>query len=363
MKTFNLPDLGEGLRAAELVAWHVAAGDHVVADQPLVSVETEKAVVEIPAPHSGHIAKLLVAAGTRVPVGTPLLEFEIGAHQPSAAVVGTLEEAKPRAPLDRPAQTVGERIAAAPAVRARAKELGLDLARVAPTGQGGNVTLADLDRAARSGVSDVDALRGARRAMSLNMARASHEVTPATLTDEADIDAWSESEGVMLRLLRAIIAGCAAEPVMNARFDGPSLSLRLSERIDVGLAVDSPNGLFVPVLRDIAKRHRDALRLDIANVTALVRSRRLSPEDMRAPTITLSNFGAIAGRHASLVVVPPQVAILGAGRIFESCVRAGAAIAMHRTLPLSLTFDHRAATGGEAARFLRAVVDDLRKPG
>ena len=354
MSTFALPDLGEGLQEAEIVSWHVAEGDHVVVDQPLVAVETEKAVVEVPSPKSGHVAKLLAKAGERVKVGAPLLEFEEGRHAESGAIVGDLANPAVSA---RPVPT-----RAAPAVRARARELGVDLSRVTPTGPEGTILLADVQAAASrpSAGPMPGALRGARRTMATNMARAWREVAHATVHDEADIETWSAMEDLTCRLVRALIAGCKSEPELNASFDAASSSLRENPTIDVGLAIDSPDGLFAPVLRDAASATPPDWRRKIETFKRGVQERSLTPADLRAPTITLSNFGSIAGRYASLIIMPPQVAILGAGRIAARPVRtADKSIALHRALPLSLTFDHRAVTGGMAARFLRAVITDL----
>ncbi len=355
MSTFALPDLGEGLQEAEIVSWHVAEGDHVVVDQPLVAVETEKAVVEVPSPLAGHVAKLLAKAGERVKVGAPLLEFEEGRHAESGTVVGDLG---PPPPTARAAAAVLVR--ASPAVRARAKELGVDLAGITPTGPGGTISLADLQATASRAAAGATALRGARRTMAVNMARAWREVAHATLHDEADIEAWASSEDLTCRLIRAVVAGCESEPSLNASFDAGSLSLRNNSTVDLGIAVDSPEGLFVPVLRDAASGTTADWRQKIDAFKRGVRERSLPPADLRAPTITLSNFGSIAGRHASLIVMPPQVAILGAGQAAARPVRAAdGGIALYRALPLSLTFDHRAITGGMASRFLRAVIADL----
>jgi 2-oxoisovalerate dehydrogenase E2 component (dihydrolipoyl transacylase) len=354
MSTFALPDLGEGLQEAEIVSWHVAEGDHVVVDQPLVAVETEKAVVEVPSPKSGHVARLLVKAGERVKVGAPLLEFEEGRHAETGTIVGEL--AGP-ATLARPAPT-----RATPAVRARARELSVDLARVTPTGPDGAISLADVEAAAsRPSTGPMpEALRGVRRTMATNMAQAWREVAHATLHDETDIEAWSATEDLTCRLVRAVIAGCKSEPGLNASFDGTSLSLRVNPTIDIGLAIDSSEGLFVPVLRNAASATPTEWRQAIDAFKRGVQERRLTPADLRRPTITLSNFGSIAGSYASLIVIPPQVAILGVGRIAARPVRAAdGSIALHRALPLSLTFDHRAVTGGMAARFLHAVITDL----
>jgi 2-oxoisovalerate dehydrogenase E2 component (dihydrolipoyl transacylase) len=349
MSTFALPDLGEGLQEAEIVSWHVAEGDHVVVDQPLVAVETEKAVVEVPSPKSGHVAKLLVKTGERVKVGAPLLEFEEGSHAETGTVVGEL--AAPARATSAPRAT--------PAVRARARELGVDLARLTPTGPDGTILLADVQAAALRASAGTAALRGARRTMAANMARAWREVPHATLYDEADIEAWSAAEDITCRLVRAVIAGCREEPALNASYDAATLSLRNNPAIDLGLAIDSSEGLFVPVLRDVAANAAAEWRAKIEFLKRGVEERSLTPANFRSPTITLSNFGSIAGRYASLIIMPPQVAILGAGRIGLQPAQTADSIALHHVLPLSLTFDHRAVTGGMSARFLRAVIVDL----
>jgi pyruvate dehydrogenase E2 component (dihydrolipoamide acetyltransferase) len=367
MTPFKLPDLGEGLQSAEIVAWHVAEGDHIVADQPLLSVETEKAVVEIPSPHGGRIARLLVRPGDRVDVGAPLLEFEQGPHLDAGTVVGDLERpdepprGKTAAAASPQSHEQPANVHAAPAVRAKARELGIDLSKIAASGPGGSITMADVTAAAAAPPRESAVLRGARRTMAVNMARAWREVVHATLYDEADIATWSKQEDVTIRLIRAITAGCKVEPTMNASFNAATLSLSANAHIDLGLAIDSPDGLFVPVLRDVAGSLPADWRRQIESFKAGVRDRSLMPADFRNPTITLSNFGTLAGTHAALVIMPPQVAILGVGRIFERAARDQGGVALHSALPLSLTFDHRAITGGEAARFLRAVIVDLQQ--
>jgi pyruvate dehydrogenase E2 component (dihydrolipoamide acetyltransferase) len=363
MTAFNLPDLGEGLQEAEVVAWHVAEGDHVVADQPLLAVETEKAVVEIPAPRAGRIARLLVRPGERVAVGAPVLQFEDGSHPDRGTVVGELPDARlsERKADSAPGRSgvAAAEIHAAPAVRARARALGVDLARVTPSGVGGTVSIADVERSATQTAPDSKVMRGARRTMALNMTRAWREVAHATLHDAADIHLWQQDEDVTVRLIRAIIVACVAEPALNSAFDPEGQTIRRNERIDVGLAIDSPDGLFVPVLRNVRSMESAAWRKQIEVLKQGVKDRTLPPADFRAPTITLSNFGTLAGTHAALIVLPPQVAILGAGRIMDRAVRDQDTLMLHRALPLSLTFDHRAVSGGEAARFLRAAITDL----
>lgn len=369
MIAFKLPDLGEGLPDAEIVAWHVAEGDHVVVDQPLVAVETAKAVVEIPSPQAGRIAQLLAQPGERVAVGSPLLHFEDGPHPDSGTVVGELETPMPPTPKPPDTEAAGPKATeagmvkrAAPAVRARARELGVDLARVSASGPGGSVTMADVEAATAAATPETETLRGVRRNMALNMAHAWREVAHATLYDEADIAGWTEQEDVTVRLIRAIAAACAVEPRLNASFIAATASLRSNARVDLGLAIDSPDGLFVPILRDVARSAPADLRRQIDALKQAVKDRTLAPADLRHPTITLSNFGTIAGTHAALIIVPPQVAIVGAGRIGHRAVAVGNTIELRRTLPLSLTFDHRAVSGGEAARFMRATITDLQRP-
>lgn len=363
---FNLPDLGEGLPDAEIVAWHVDEGSHVVSGQPLVSVETEKAVVEIPSPQGGRIARLFAKPGERVKTGAPLVEFsEEQAPADAGTVVGRLPET-PSAPEPlHPSPAGGPPSGrATPAVRALARRLGVDLATVTPTGPDGTIATADVEAAARA-QADVapEPLRGVRYAMAMNMARSGAEIVPATVVDEADIDAWPADVDVTVRLVRAIVAGCGAAPALNAWFDAATMSRRLHRRIDLGIAVDTGDGLFVPVLRDVANRSAADLRRGIDALKRDVTVRKVPLAELHGQTITLSNFGMFAGRFAALAIVPPQVAILGAGRIARRAVAGPEGVVARRTLPLSLTFDHRVVTGTEAARFLAAAIRDLERPG
>jgi len=366
MKIFKLPDLGEGLQEAEITEWHVKPGDTVAADQLLVSVETAKAIVEIPSPYAGQVARLFAAAGEIVHLGAPLAGFE-GAGEPEDAgavvgdvKVGTQVVAEAPAALGRG----GGAVRAVPAVRALARQLDVDLAIVTPSGADGVITAADVRRVAAT-LADLgppEVLRGVRRAMAQNMARAQSEVAAATVIDDADIHAWAPGTDTTIRLVRALVAGCRAEPGLNAWYESQTGRRHVPKRIDVGIAVDLPEGLFVPVLRDTGNRDAADLRRGLDRMRADVRARKIAPEEMRGNTITLSNFGMLAGKYAAPIVVPPTVAILGAGRIHDAVVAAGGVPAVHRILPLSLTFDHRVVTGGEAARFLAAVIADLALP-
>ena len=363
MKLFKLPDLGEGLQEAEIVAWHVKDGDEVRSGQPLVSVETAKAIVEIPSPYTGRVAKLFGKPGDMVHLDAPLVGFEgAGEEDGSGAVVGRMQVSKQvlvEAPVSGGRDAAG--IKAMPAARALARQLNLDLAMVTPTGPDGSITAADVRRAATeyTELPPRELLRGVRRAMAHNMAFARGEVASATITDDADIHAWPRDADITIRLVRAIAAGCRAEPSLNAWYEGGAMARRLFKRIDLGIAVDTPDGLFVPVLRDAGNRDASDLRRGLDRMRADVKARRIPPEELRGHTITLSNFGMIAGKYAAPMVLPPTVTILGAGRISDRVVAVNGTPAVHRVLPLSLTFDHRAVTGGEAGRFLAAVIADL----
>jgi pyruvate dehydrogenase E2 component (dihydrolipoamide acetyltransferase) len=362
VKTFNLPDLGEGLQEAQIIEWHVKPGDHVQVDQPLVSVETAKAVVEIPSPYSGEIIRLLGAAGDTIHTGAPLVCFD-GAGQDTDAgtVVGRVEVGS--RPLQEAPAATGRPATAAkalPAVRALTRQLNVDLAMVAPSGPGGIITAADVQVAATGFVgAQAESLRGLRLAMARNMAAAQREVAPATIMDDADIEAWPPGSDITVRLIRAMVAGCRAEPGLNAWYDGHSMARRLIPQVDVGVAIDVEDGLLVAVLRDAAARGAADLRQGLERLRADAIARTIKPEELRGHSIALSNFGMIGGRYAIPMVMPPTVAILGAGRACKQLVPVNDAAAVRRVLPLSLSFDHRVVTGAEAARFLAAVIADL----
>ena len=366
MKTFNLPDLGEGLQEAEIVAWHVAVGDRVGADQPLVSVETDKAVIEIPSPRAGRIAKLLARPGEIVEVGAPLVAFEQAVEADTGTVAGEIkassEVMEEEATVEGPAAAAA--VKATPVVRALARRLGVDLAVVGPSGPGGVITAPDVERAAQTlaEAASLEPLRGVRRAMAQRMAQAHAEVAPATVVDEADIDSWRQEADVTIRLIRAVVAGCKAEPSLNAWYDSRAVGRRLHDKIDLGIAVDTEDGLFVPVMRDVGSRDAADLRRGLEAMKADITARTVPPEELRGATITLSNFGTLAGRYAVPVVVPPQVAILSAGRSAPRVIAVKGKAVIHRMLPLSLTFDHRAVSGAEAARFVGAAIADLESP-
>lgn len=371
MTIFKLPDLGEGLQDAEIVEWHVKPGDEIKLDQPLVSVETDKAVVDLPSPEAATIYKLYGNVGDIINVGDPLVEFSSGSPEINqqkvktdhgGTVVGEVKEGK--GVVAESALHVGHTahgLKVTPAVRALAHRLDVDLSIVTPTGPDGMISAKDVERVAKilDEVGPMELLRGTRRTMARTMSQAHAEVVPVTINDDADIDAWAKDEDVTIRLIRAIVSGCKVEPSLNAWYDSHAVGRRVLEKIDLGVAVDTKDGLFVPVLRDVGNRNREDLRNALNKIKRDVHARKIPAEELRGYTFTLSNFGTFGGRYADPIVVPPTVAILGAGHIRLQVVAVDDRAVVHHILPLSLTFDHRSVTGGEATRFLARAIDDL----
>ncbi|TAL74304.1 MAG: 2-oxo acid dehydrogenase subunit E2 [Rhodanobacter sp.] len=431
-KTFHLPDLGEGLPDATIVEWLVKEGDSVKLDAPLVSMETAKAVVEVPSPYTGKVLKFHGAAGDVIETGAALAEFELdpngkqraesggtGHHAPAKKAAAPAPAPAPAATADREDEgtVVGAMISsnavhveqaasiggvkAVPAVRALAKKLKVDLARVRPTGADGVVTLKDVKAAAANGSAPLGAapaavaapaaaaptvthsavslagkpvrtapptahvigqpeqLKGVRRNMARVMADAHARVVQTTIVDDADLHAWIGKQDITARTIRAIVAACKAEPGLNAWFDDKNLTLTKHPQVDLGVAVDTPDGLFVPALRNAHLLDARGVREGINRLRAQVEDRSIPPSELTGYTISLSNFGMFAGRYGTVVVVPPCVAIVGVGKLSHDVVAVIGGIEVHRRLPISLTFDHRACTGGEAARFLKVLLDDL----
>lgn len=364
LRRFILPDLGEGLQEAEIVEWHVSAGERVVADQPLLSVETDKAVVEVPSPWSGNVTAILANAGDVLPVGAPLVEINDVSGEDSTAIVGKLGEP---ALVDTSSDTkiegaeVTSIVRTSPAARALAGELGINLAQLSGSGPNGVITRDDVEANVTN--RGTPAIRNAaRRSMAQSMAKAHTNVVPATITDVADITAWlAPSVDVTVRLVRAICRAASQQRILNSWYDPSGRYGTPPKGVALGLAVDTPHGLYVPVIPRADKLSSDDVRTAVKAAITRVRERRPASNTSRTPTITLSNFGPLGGRHAALVVVPPQVAILGAGRAYEMVCWRDDAPARSMALPLSLTFDHRAATGSEAARFLAVARDDLEQ--
>ena len=375
MKIFYLPDLGEGLAEAEVREWYVKEGDTVTVDQPLVSMETAKAIVDVPSPYAGKIIKLHGAANTLIKTGAPFITFETGeavVQKDKGSVVGKLEASENK--WDDGDVIIGSTkktsagMKAMPAARILATQFNIDLQSVTPTGPQGLITTDDVKKmmnvaASTSSVplpGETEALHGVRRFMAQAMMQSHREIVPVTIVEDADISHLPPKADVTVLLLKAIVAGVKAEPAMNAWFDGSTLARKLFTEVNIGMATDTAEGLFVPVIKHVENRSDNELRELVDQYKSEVANRTIATADMQGATITLSNFGTIAGRYATPIIVPPAVAILGCGRSRETVVVRDGKAVVGKIMPLSLTFDHRAATGGEATRFLGAVVKYLQ---
>lgn len=384
--SFKLPDLGEGLQEVEIISWHVNEGDFVVNEQPLISVETEKAVVDIPSPRSGKILRLHGKPGQTIPIGAILVDFSNdngSKNEDAGSVVGNLstgeEESGSKtlssAPILGSASGASQQdIKAIPAARRLAQEQGIDLRTLQGTGPRGTIVTQDVlqalknqtlqseeksDFTEKSPLEGYEPLMGARKSMAKLMTKSHQEVVPATVFDDVDIQSWYGSDTIMVRLIQGLIHACQAEPILNAWFE--ENSLKKHSHVHLGIAVDTPEGLLVPVMRNADTLSLEQIKTELDRLKNAAQARSLSPQDFKGATITLSNFGAIAGRHGAMVVSPPQVAIVGVGRVQDKVVLQEGTVSTHKTLPLSLTIDHRAVTGGEAARFLSKLIETLKR--
>jgi len=416
MKIFHLPDLGEGLPDAEIIEWHVSEGDDIKLDDALVSMETAKAVVEVPSPYTGKISKLYGQAGDVIETGKPLAGFTVEGEADADSEPDQAEESasdrqaekqESRADNDSSADagtvvgkmessdkvvseslTIVAGVKVTPAVRAMARKLKVDLATVTPSGKDAVVTRADVENAARNPQAAVkpsastvatatptptpappkpptgewEPIRGTRRTMARVMSESHAQVVPTSLMDDADVHLWNHGQDMTVRLLRSIWAGAQAEPGLNAWYDAKQNMRMIHKGMDVGMAIDTPDGLFAAALRNVHAGSAATLRSALTRLKHNVENRSIPPADLKDYTIMLSNFGMYAGRYATPVITPPCVAIIAAGKARNEVVPVLGGFEVHRIIPLSLTFDHRACTGGEAARFLRAMLNDLALP-
>ncbi|WP_064608783.1 dihydrolipoamide acetyltransferase family protein [Photobacterium sp. J15] len=377
MKSFSLPDLGEGLAESEIIEWHVDVGDSVTVDQVVLTVETAKATVEVPAPYAGKIVRRYGNEGDVIGIGSLLLEIdetEASAQQvttevqaDAATVVGNVSQqtqevnvdefwiGQPRSP--KPSDS----LKALPSARRLAQKLGVDLKTVEGSGPDGIIVDTDIYQAGDQQRPGTEVLKGARRTMVNSMTESHHNVASVTITEEAMLEHWRDNEDITSRLILAIVSACKKEPAINAWFDAEAMTRCLHGNVNIGIAVDSRHGLYVPVLRNAESQTSAQIRKWLDETTTEIRNRKIAREQLQHATITLTNFGAIAGIFATPVVTSPQVAIVGSGRVMEKVVlRNNQAVAI-KTLPLSMTFDHRACTGGEAARFIKEMVRHLEQ--
>ncbi len=437
MTTFTLPDLGEGLKDADLVEWLVKEGQSVKLDELVLLVETAKAVVELPAPASGIITRLAVAAGETVQVGQVLFEYEeshfpsdkkkplknneklhLNEAKESVSVVGELSKAKEdktnlyeiEAAEDNSKQTrnvdpicmntfkeskaqpkpdvprvniesskiknseitspkTTSTASISPRTMAFAKKLGLD--EDFEQGLSSEITLHELIKIYQGKLSkqttkktlpesDIS-LNGARKVMAQVMSKAHQEIPSATLFDDADISHWKLKTDITLKLIRAISSACLNVPLLNAWFDSESMSIHQHKSVDLGLAINSERGLFVPVLRQVNTKNENQIRTEINSYRMQINDQTIAAKDLVGATISLSNFGVLSGRYATPIIVPPQVCIVGIGKSKEEVIVRDGKIQVGRILPISLSFDHRVATGAEAALFMQNLIQSLEE--
>jgi pyruvate/2-oxoglutarate dehydrogenase complex dihydrolipoamide acyltransferase (E2) component len=355
---FKLPDLGEGVAEGEIARWLVEVGQVIDEDDPLVEVQTDKTTVEIPSPAGGTVARILVPEGELVPVGTPLVVIGDG----EAAT----EPAQAPAPPER-----AERVKATPLVRRIAAELGVDLSVLAGTGPDGRITEEDVRRfsalsggqAPSQGPERRVPLRGVRRQIAQHLTTAHREVPAVTVVEECDFTALATARGersYLPYLLQAVVAGLKEYPELNATLDGDQIVFW--ERYDLGVAVQTDEGLVVPVLRDADERSLDELEAEAQRLAEDARAGTLRPEELRGSTFTVTSAGKLGGLFATPLVNHPEVGILGLHRIGPRPAVVAGEVVVREIGWLACTFDHRVVDGARASSFLLDVIARLESP-
>src|SRR3954449_5787256 len=358
---FKLPDLGEGLTEGEVARWLVSEGLEIAEDAPAVEIQTDKTTVEIPSPAAGVVARILVAEGDVVPVGTVLVVIgeESGPPAGREPQSGVAVEARPHAP-----PTPVDRVQATPLVRRLAAELGVDLGSLAGSGPNGRITEADVRAAA--GPSDESShtpegrrekVRGVRRQIVEHLTRAHRDVPAVTFVEECDFT------NVELPLLLPLVLQATAQtlrefPELNARLEGDEIVYL--DRYDLGIAVQTEQGLVVPVVRGCDTRSVDELQSELERVAEKARAGSLAADELRGSTFTVTSAGKLAGLFQTPIVNHPEVAILSIGRIAERAVVRDGAIVSAPVGYVSVTFDHRVVDGARAAEFGLAVIRRLQ---
>ena len=364
---FKLPDLGEGLTEGEIARWLVTEGQEIGEDDPLVEIQTDKTTVEIPSPAAGKVARILVAEGETVAVGTVLIVIgEDGAEravddqapaeeQPAAQAVSS-GLARGQAPPGR--------VRATPLVRRLAQELGVDLETLAGSGPQGRVTEEDVRSAAASpdlapgqaAEGRREPLRGVRKLIAEHMARAHAEVPAVTWVEECDFGAVDLKRLVPVTL-KAVAEALQEVPELNARLEGDEIVYL--DRYDLGVAVQTDQGLVVPVVRNCDSRSVDELSDEVARLAESARAHKLKPEELRGSTFTVTSAGKLGGLLTTPIVNHPEVGILSIGRVAERPVVRDGEIVARPTGPIAVTFDHRVVDVARAAEFGLAVIRRL----
>lgn len=407
---FKFPDIGEGLTEGEIVRWLVKEGDEVKEGQPLVEVETDKALAEIPSPRTGVILKILAREREIVKVGQVIVIFgekgeslAIPSPKPkSVGVVGELEEAPEEVSIAeakiepvRPA-FVSEHVLATPAVRGLAKELGVDINQVKGSGPEGRVLERDVRQFAETkekppepekkitkvkkydlyGYVDRIPLRGVRRSIAKAMVKSKYTAPHVTTIDEADItELWkirekekkvAEKKGIKLTILpfliKAVISGLMEHPYLNATLDDENEEIILKKYFNIGVATDTSEGLMVPVVKNAKDKSILQIADELTRLVEKARNRTIDLADLKGGTFTITNYGALGGIYGTPIINHPEVAILGTGKIREMPVVREGEVVIRKILPLVLSFDHRVVDGAEAARFLNTVIVRIEDP-
>jgi len=389
---FALPDVGEGLEEGEIVSWLVGPGDAVVRDQPLVEVQTDKALVELPSPVAGQVVSLAFAAGDVVKVGQVLVVLEDGGG-PAPVSAAASAASEPRQPAR------GGRPKAAPAVRKLALDRGVDLAAVAGTGPGGRILAADVEAAAAAptgvphqpiaavrnagsagGLGWMEPgrhpLRGIRRVTAEAMARSWSEIPHLTVLDETDatglLSARRRLAGAGIEttigalLVAAVARGLRRYPVLNASLamgaGAAGGEIVVHADCNIGLAVATADGLVVPVINRADRRTLAELGAEVLRLSAAARNRTVDVAELRGGTFTISNWGAIGGRYATPLIRPPEVGIMGFGAIRPRPFVVDGGVEARPTLPWALSVDHRLIDGDVATAFTEYVTGLLADP-
>lgn len=412
---FKLPELGENITSGDVVNVLVREGQTIAANQAILELETDKAVVEIPCPHAGKIAKIHVKKGDTAKVGQTILTIEAASAEaaPKAAAVAAAtsppsppkaKEAAPPPPVaEEPLIPAGEPIPAGPAARRIARELGVDLRRVRGTGQRGQITPEDVRAAVSAPASAATAaapsveavvppgepgqdawgpirrekMSQIRRTIAAHMVRSATTIPHVTNFDDADItDLENLRKGVPqgyfganLKLtntpfvIKAVAMALRRHPALNASLDEANEQVLYKQYVHLGIAVDTPRGLVVPVIRNVDRMSIADVVRALASVAERARSVQFGIEDLRGGTFTISNLGAVGGSYSTPIINHPEVAILLLGRSRWMPVVRDGHIVPRLMLPLSLSYDHRLVDGAMAGRFLNEVIDYLQSPG
>lgn len=402
---FNLPDVGEGLVEAEVARWLVQPGDEVGINDPLVEVETAKVLVELPSPVAGRVVRLLVAAGQVVAVGTPIIEIDDGAGDPDASgdqaeaenLVGSGPIPEPvlrslskpiveqtrhaRDSLVGPITTAAGKVLAKPLVRRLARDLGVRLRDIQPTGPGGSISRADVEAAAGLvAVGGGMPASGVRRATARNVADsvAKHvhvtEFTTIDVTPTLDLVAMlktrKEFAGLhlspLLIVAKAVALALGAHPVLNASWDGRAGAIITHDDINLGIAADTPRGLLVPVLHQVQQVGLGDLAARLTELIGLARAGKLKADQIRGGTFTITNIGVFGIDTGTPIINGDEAAILAMGAITRQpwVVGAGAEerLEIRSVMTLALSFDHQMIDGNEGSAFLRDVAMMVAAP-